>query len=574
MAMPKIFHLPSLLRRVLIILPVILIIFFSSLIVSKYLSAVGTAYLIKGVIVETRHISPSEKKTVSINKGEQIRTLSGSSARLSLKNGNTIWMNENTALSILNSYRLKLTYGEIFLECKKSQELLIIETSEMLTSVKDATLIIEKNKDITEAIVLNGSVTVSDRTHQSQAINPLEKVAAKQSSLTKLAITNEIYALKDRWGLSGISEVILKISSAEKVISENTQEKISKTTYPASSTEKTLMPPIIFSFTSSSQGWRFRGNYSSFDTAHFKWERGHLALSPAGSTNCFSTWESPRISVQRGKTYRVCWQISSSAKSSNLTPDIRLRIDQTGNWLFWLTYLFSSDDFAPAQSVSKNYCLVFSPQMAIPEDTVILKFDIFNRDATNDLTAWVYLNEVSMEEVNIIPVEAPLHTFNFASDTQGWKYAGKIEPYIEPMKREPPPGLGLSPAGSSNSYSYWLSPDIIVQKDKIYRARFRVSTSVSDPVEALDFNLRCLQPANHRSWITGTYFSNYSVYPIHNTPRDFDLIIFPQLASPTDKIQLAFDLLSFDNLKDTHSLIYLHEVELQEIQILPDSPQK
>lgn len=574
MTKPEIFNLPSLFHRVLIIFPAILIIFFSLLILSKYLSTIGTVYLIKGVIVETRPISASEKKTVSVNKGEQIKTLSGSSARLSLKNGNTIWMNENTALSILNSYRLKLNYGEIFLECKKSQEPLIIETSEMLTSVKDATLIIEKNKDITEAIVLAGSVTVSDETRQSQVINPVEKIVAKQSTLTKSAITDEIYALKDRWGLSGISEVMLKLTSLEKAFSETCQKTISKTNYSASYLEKTIMPPVIFSFSSSTQGWRFRGEYSSFDTAQYKWEPGHLALSPAGSTNCFSSWESPGISIQQGKTYRVCWQISSSAKNSNLTPDMRLRVEQTGTLLFWLTYIFSFEDVAPAHSVTKNYCLVILPQMATPEDTVILNFDIFNRDATNDLSAWIYLDEVIIEEVHIVPVGDSLNYFNFASDTQGWKYAGKIEPHTEPLKSEPPPGLGLSPAGSSNSYSYWYSPDIIAQKDKIYRARFRVGTSVSDPVKALDFNLRCLQYTNYRSWVTGTYFSNYSVYPTHNTSRDFDLIICPQLASPTDKIQLAFDLLSFDNLKDTHSWIYLHEVQLQEIQILPDSPQK
>ncbi|MCX7766304.1 MAG: hypothetical protein N2246_06345, partial [Candidatus Sumerlaeia bacterium] len=89
MAKPQIFTRTFHLLKILIFISaILLIILFSSLIAYKYFSIIGTAYLVKGVIIKARPISASEKKTVSIIKGDQIKTISGSSARLRLKNDN------------------------------------------------------------------------------------------------------------------------------------------------------------------------------------------------------------------------------------------------------------------------------------------------------------------------------------------------------------------------------------------------------------------------------------------------------------------------------------------------------
>ena len=185
------------------------------------------------------------------------------------------------------------------------------------------------------------------------------------------------------------------------------------------------------------------------------------------------------------------------------------------------------------------------------------------------LNASVNLQSVTIEELDSTTPTSQIVHYTFDNDLEGWVYAGYINPFAEPVSGYETSRVALSPDGSTNAFSYWLSPDITVEKDKAYRARFNICSSVSDPADAIDFQLRCVQPGVWRSWVTGVFLGDASIYPSATDPRTFDLYIFPQTDNPTDTIQLTFDLLSFNVSKDTNSWVYLEDVIVEEITLNP-----
>jgi hypothetical protein len=85
----------------------------------------------------------------------------------------------------------------------------------------------------------------------------------------------------------------------------------------------------------------------------------------------------------------------------------------------------------------------------------------------------------------------------------------------------------------------------------------------------MDFNLRCIIPGTGLSSTTGTFFSNKSLYPTYDNPQTFELVLSPQIIKTADTIKLAFDLLGYDAAKDINSWVYLEDVFIEEITLIP-----
>ncbi len=151
---------------------------------------------------------------------------------------------------------------------------------------------------------------------------------------------------------------------------------------------------------------------------------------------------------------------------------------------------------------------------------------------------------------------------------KGWWFAGAIPPFNMPSANYEPGRLGLSPQGATSCFSYWSSPQLQVLKDKVYRTRWHIESSANHPDATIDFRLRCNQLSNWRFWDTGVYSYNLSA-PSVGTPQFYDCIIFPQMQTPNDIIQLSFDILGFDPLNDLNSWIYFNEVAIDEVTITP-----
>lgn len=183
------------------------------------------------------------------------------------------------------------------------------------------------------------------------------------------------------------------------------------------------------------------------------------------------------------------------------------------------------------------------------------------------IAAWTVERFSATPTPSPTPLPVP-HTFTFTSDSEGWWFAGAISPFNMPSANYEPGRLGLSPQGATSCFSYWSSPQLQVLKDKVYRTRWRIESSANNPDATVDFRLRCNQLSNWRFWDTGVYSYNLSA-PSVGTPQSYDCIIFPQMQTPDDIIQLSFDVLGFDPLNDLNSWIYLDEVAIDEVTITP-----
>ncbi len=329
-------------------------------------------------------------------------------------------------------------------------------------------------------------------------------------------------------------------------------------------------PPVCFDFNTGIQGWGFAGTIAPFDEPNAGWDLNRLGISPAGSANCFSYWYSPEIIVEKDRLYRVSWEVSSTVNVADDALDFRLRANQLGNWRFWSTIVTSLNDAAPTTQ-TKTYDLIVLPEIESSTDTLVLSFDLVGFDPANDLYSWLYLDEMRMDELSITPIlPTVLHAYyTFDTDSEGWAFQGKIGEFDEPLPVVEPGRIGLSPNGSPYCFSYWLSPEIQVAKDGVYKVSWRVSSSTSDPEQVVGFRLRCNQTSNLRAWNTGTLFSLGAAYPAEGEPRTYDLIILPQMSIPSDTIRLSFDILSFDSSNDLGSYIYLEEVIIREYLIQP-----
>jgi len=329
-------------------------------------------------------------------------------------------------------------------------------------------------------------------------------------------------------------------------------------------------PLLWFHFDYRDQGWDFAGTIAPFDEPNAKWDLKRLGLSPAGLANCFSYWGSPEIILEKDKVYRASWQVSSSANVADKALDFRLRANQLGNWRYWATNIISLNDAAPTTQ-TKTYDLIILPEMDSTTDSIVLSFDLMGFDPANDLQSWLYIDQVCLDEVSITPiVPAVIQAhYSFENYTEGWEFQGKIGYFNEPVPVVLPGQIGLSPNGSLYCFSYWLSPEIEVEKDRVYLVSWQVSSSTTNPDRVVDFRLRCNQTSNLRAWVTGTYFSTGAAYPAGGEPRTYEMMILPQMSTESDTIRLSFDIMSIDRANDLNSFIYLEEVTIHEYVIQP-----
>lgn len=295
---------------------------------------------------------------------------------------------------------------------------------------------------------------------------------------------------------------------------------------------------------------------------------GHLGINAGGSSYAFSYWESPDVGVEDGKLYRSTWTMGSSATGSDSAVQFRLRINQKGAWSAWERVVNSINGQAPSVGNNKDYLVFFNPRVTGASDNVVVfNFDIMSFDPGDDTSSWLYLEELMVDEVGY-GINTVLATYNFTSDSEGWTFAGAIPPYDAPVSSVIPEYIGLSPNGSTNCFSYWESPDITIQDNRIYGVWWQVASSVTDPDTCVQFRLRANQKGSWQSW-DRIVNSNLQNAPTTGR-RTYYFIMNPDVTGGSDNlVVLSFDILSFDPGDDTTSWLYLDMASVQDLSISP-----
>jgi rhodanese-related sulfurtransferase len=323
-----------------------------------------------------------------------------------------------------------------------------------------------------------------------------------------------------------------------------------------------------YTFTSDNEGWAFNGPSGLFDVPLSADGGGSIDLSPGGSSNSFSYWYSPDVTIEDRKQYRSTWTVGSDVTDPDDAVQFRMRVNQKGAWSAWDRTVNSNMDAAPSSGDAKDYTVHFNPMVSGTDDNaVVMSFDIMSFDPADDVNSWLYLEEMSVEHVSLFTSKD--HEIYYFSSPGEWTFKGQLLPYDEPSSSDDNSRIGLSPAGSANCFSYWESPDIQINSGKTYRAIYKVESSITDSDNVPAFRLRVNQKGTWSGW-GRMVTSNLSNAPSTGSPFPYTVILDPVVTGPGDNdVVLAFDILSFDTMDDMDSWVYVNSVVLEELTIQP-----
>ena len=331
----------------------------------------------------------------------------------------------------------------------------------------------------------------------------------------------------------------------------------------------TMQPLVHYTFDTGDEGWGFAGAIAGYDTPFALCQNGVLGITAQGSTNAFSYWYSPDVTIEDGNIYRARWTVGSTCATADTSVDFRLRINQKGSWQAWDRIVNSNLGQAPCSAENKVYDLFFDPDVAgIADASVVLNFDIMSFDVTNDAYSWLFLDELSVIETGIASTSDILE-YTFDSGGEGWQYAGSIPPFDQPIISVPAGKIGLSPNGSTNCFSYLYSPDATIQDGKIYGVMFEMSSSVTNADNAVQFRLRVNQKGSWQAW-DRIVNSNMGQAPSNTGTKSYNVILDPDVTGSGDNLAVfSFDIMSFDAGDDPSSWLFLESVALDEITLSP-----
>jgi len=338
---------------------------------------------------------------------------------------------------------------------------------------------------------------------------------------------------------------------------------------PTPSPTPTPTPIHTYSFESGNEGWQFHGYIADYDIATSSCQGGYLGLSPFYSSYCFSYWSSPYLSIEDEKLYRARWLMGSTCSNADDSVQFRLRVNQTGSWQGWNRIVSSFNQQSCCISRAKWYDLFFNPAVSGEDgDAVVLNFDVMSFEWTDDCSSWLMLQEVIVDEVSL-QTGAQLEHYEFMDDSDGWIFVGDVSSYDSPMTVNETSHLGLSPDGSINCFGYWYSPDVPIEAERMYRARFEMASSVSEPDDAVQFRLRVNQKGSWQGWerVVPSFFKQS---PTSLEPKSYDILFAPCVTGADEGIVvLSCDILNFDPTDNENSWLYLESASFDQMTLVP-----
>ncbi len=331
----------------------------------------------------------------------------------------------------------------------------------------------------------------------------------------------------------------------------------------------TPMPVVDTTFEIDEEGWSFHGVVNPFDCPESEYSTDSLCLSPNGSSNCFSFWESPAIPIEDGILYSTRWSVGNSVIDPDDSVQFRLRLNQMDSWQMWSRIVNSFKSQSPCAGCNKDYVLYFSPSVGtLEEGYVKCAFDLLSFERLDDCFCRLCLDALTVTRVGRITGEQVVE-YDFAAGTEGWQFVGQAGAFDEPGTSDIDGRLGLTPFGSTNCFSYWESPDIDIKDGRVYRARYTVASDVTDANDAVQFRLRFNQKGSWQAWERGINSVNQQA-PSSAGAKVYDLFLNPSVTGEEDDVGVfSFDIMSFDANDDTNSWLYLDSFLLEKALIVP-----
>lgn len=145
------------------------------------------------------------------------------------------------------------------------------------------------------------------------------------------------------------------------------------------------------------QGWTAITNIPPFEPAEAEWVEGTGFGLRATGFPCFAFLQSPEMTLQPGRTYRLFCTVSNTAAAADAAPQLRLRAIQTTTSMSELLSLDSTAGAIPSNT-SRRYEYTITTQINGPAQTYRFNLDYTYFNPFDDQMAWVYLESVLLVE--------------------------------------------------------------------------------------------------------------------------------------------------------------------------------
>ncbi len=171
----------------------------------------------------------------------------------------------------------------------------------------------------------------------------------------------------------------------------------------------TATPVKQYTFETTSEGWAAGGAPQVFDLPQPGLAEGCLTLTATNNTNTFGFWTSSVGDFtldSPSSLYRFTFVVRTDAVTSTTVPQCRFRLnDSAGQWAV-VHDIFSTGDGSSAPWLSNSSYIIyyFTPPDSVVQSP-ILAIDLLNFDATDDPTATLFLDTVTIEKVDLPEIQ-------------------------------------------------------------------------------------------------------------------------------------------------------------------------
>ncbi len=334
---------------------------------------------------------------------------------------------------------------------------------------------------------------------------------------------------------------------------------------------------VTYTFDLGPERWGAGGAPVIFTPPTTSSTSGMLGLHSTINTNTFGFWTSlNELYMQADTLYRAQCTVSTDITDPTLVPELRLRLNTQNNQLASILDVVSNSGAESAPTPGgQTYSLYFCPHNSgissfVP--TMSLAFDLLNFNPDDAATASLLLDDVTISRVDLASLTGftsiPGATASFTSSTDGWTSFSTIV-FSAPNTTNSGNGSLRLLAPDDFTFGGWQSPTIALESNMAYRARFQVSSDLTDPALVSSFRMRLnTNNLEMSAMLTVTSTGQGEASPT-TTPKDYWVYFAPPASALAEGMVAAIDILDFDSADS--GTIQLEEFSIEKA-VLPLFP--
>ena len=328
-----------------------------------------------------------------------------------------------------------------------------------------------------------------------------------------------------------------------------------------------------YDFEDGGSGWVMTTVPSVFTAPEGAVGKGFLMLR-SRDANTYGFWDNAGcpMDIYENFLYRATWVISTDVVNRSLVPGMRLRFNETdfqlgGDLLVNSNYAGDASPTPEGVVYEQFFRLVQGSAIkAEKAGRLLCAMDLVSLSGDDQTTGALFLNGLTIEWKSLALLDSSFTTetvFEFNNDTEGWQVRT-----VPGVFDAPTPITGASCIGlrsvSARTFGYWESPTQPVKSNKLYRARFFVSTDVTNRSKVPMLRLRINSIVNHTHYdLVVDSNGNGDSSPISSGLSMYELYYNPPPSVEANGVWVAFDLVNLNQNDQVNGALFLDRVEIQ-----------